>query len=218
VKVTCVSHEEDSGYRLRAPTTCTKSKQTWQCRACTVAWSIPLGPNNVDVKVTRLVLADQATEIVRYAASIRDFQRIPVSAIISGFCNLESDGNSSWLLHRTGLTLAIVRDCLPAAAVTAHLPQIASYSSTSVRYGFTDLFSAARASYVVLTLATGAVCLKSRGSFVVRRAGRHISYRYRCNSRVAYSRPEAAKGPRSTKSVALSANGRGSSCQPRSRL
>jgi hypothetical protein len=113
VKVTCVSHGEDSGYRLRARTTCTKSKHAWQCRASTVAWSIPLGPNIVDVKVTSLVPADQAAEIVRYAASIRDFQRIPVSAIISGFCTVEPDGNSSWLLHCTGLTLAIARDCLP---------------------------------------------------------------------------------------------------------
>jgi len=113
VKVTCVSHGEDSGYRLRARTTCTKSKQGWQCRPSTVAWSIPLGPNVVDVKVTGLVPADQAAEIVRYAASIRDFQRIPVSAIISGLCSVEADGNSSWLLRCTGLTLAIARDCLP---------------------------------------------------------------------------------------------------------
>ena len=113
VQVICVSHGEDSGYRLRARTTCTKSKQAWQCRASTVAWSIPLGPNIVDVRVTPLVPADQAAEIVRYAASIRDFQRIPVSAIINGLCAVEPDRNSSWLLHCTGLTLAIVRDCLP---------------------------------------------------------------------------------------------------------
>lgn len=113
VKVTCASHGEDSGYRLRARTTCTKSKQAWQCRASTVAWSIPLGPNTVDVKVTSLVTADRAAEIVRYAVSIRDFQRIPVSAIISGLCSVEPDGNSSWLLRCTGLTLAIARDCLP---------------------------------------------------------------------------------------------------------
>jgi hypothetical protein len=113
VQVTCVSHGEDSGYRLRARTTCTRSRQAWQCRASTVAWSIPLGPNTVDVKVTGLVPADQAAEIVRYAASIRDFQRIPVSAIISGFCSIESDGNSSWLLRCAGLTLAIARDCMP---------------------------------------------------------------------------------------------------------
>jgi hypothetical protein len=113
VKVTCVPHGEDSGYRLRARTTCTKSQQVWQCRPSTVAWSIPLGPNIVDVKVTPLVTADRAVEIVRYAASIRDFQRIPVSAIISGYCAVEPDGNSSWLLHCTGLTLAIARDCLP---------------------------------------------------------------------------------------------------------
>jgi hypothetical protein len=113
VKVICVSHGEDSGYRLRARTTCTRSRQAWQCRASTVAWSIPLGPNTVDVKVTGLVPADQAAEIVRYAASIRDFQRIPVSAIISGLCSIESDGNSSWLLRCAGLTLAIARDCTP---------------------------------------------------------------------------------------------------------
>lgn len=113
VKVTCVSHGEDSGYRLRARTTCTKSNQVWQCSPSTVAWSIPLGPNIVDVRVTPLVTADRAAEIVRYAASIRDFQRIPVSAIISGFCAVEPDGNSSWLLRCTGLTLAIARDCLP---------------------------------------------------------------------------------------------------------
>jgi hypothetical protein len=113
VKVTCVSHGEDSGYRLRARTTCAKLKQAWQCRASTVAWSIPLGPNIVDVKVTSLVPAHRAAEIVRYAASIRDFQRIPVSAIISGLCTVEPDGTSSWLLRCTGLTLAIARDCLP---------------------------------------------------------------------------------------------------------
>jgi hypothetical protein len=113
VKVTCVSHGEDSGYRLRARTTCTKSQQVWQCRPSTVAWSIPLGPSVVDVRVNPLVTADRAAEIVRYAASIRDFQRIPVSAMISGFCSVEPDGNSSWLLRCTGLTLAIARDCLP---------------------------------------------------------------------------------------------------------
>ena len=113
VKVTCASHGEDSGYRLRARTTCTKSKRSWQCRASTVAWSIPLGPNTIDVKVTKLVTADRAAEIVRYAASVRDFQRIPVSAIVSGLCAVEPDGNVSWLLHCTGLTLAIARDCLP---------------------------------------------------------------------------------------------------------
>jgi hypothetical protein len=74
---------------------------------------IPLGPDTVDVKVTSLVPAAQAAEIVRYAASIRDFQRIPVSAIISGLCSVEPDGNSSWLLRCTGLTLAIAQDCLP---------------------------------------------------------------------------------------------------------
>jgi hypothetical protein len=114
VQVTCVSHGEDSGYRVTARTTCMKSKQAWRCRASTVAWSIPLGDNRVDVKVTSLVPADRAAELVRYAASIRDFQRIPVSAIISGLCSVEPDGNSSWLLHCTGLTLAIAQDCLPA--------------------------------------------------------------------------------------------------------
>lgn len=114
VQVTCVSHGEDSGYRVRARTSCTKSRQAWRCRASTVAWSIPLETNTVDVKITRLVPADRAAELVRYAASIRDFQRIPVSAIISGLCSVEPDGNSSWLLHCTGLTLAIARDCLPA--------------------------------------------------------------------------------------------------------
>jgi hypothetical protein len=113
VKVTCVSHGADSGYRLRARTTCTKSKRSWQCRASTVAWSVALGPNIIDVKVTTRVPADRAAEIVRYAASIHDFQRIPVSAIVSGLCNIEPDGNSSWLLYCTGLTLAIARDCLP---------------------------------------------------------------------------------------------------------
>ena len=113
VKVTCVSHGEDSEYRLRARTTCTKAQQVWHCRPSTVAWSIPLGPNIVDVRVTPLVTTDRAAEIVRYAASIRDFQRIPVSAIISGYCAVEPDGNSSWLLYCTGLTLAIARDCLP---------------------------------------------------------------------------------------------------------
>ncbi len=113
VKVTCVSHAEDSGYRLRARTTCTKSKRAWQCRTGTVAWSIPLGRDTVDVKVTGRVPADRVAEIVRYAAGIRDFQRIPVSAIVSGLCTVEPDGNSSWLLQCTGLTLAIARDCLP---------------------------------------------------------------------------------------------------------
>jgi hypothetical protein len=113
VQVTCASHGEDSGYRVRARTTCTKSKQAWRCRASTVAWSIPLEANTVDVKITSLVPAYRVAELVRYAASIRDFQRIPVSAIISGLCSVEPDGNSSWLLHCTGLTLAIARDCLP---------------------------------------------------------------------------------------------------------
>ncbi len=113
VKVTCVSHGEDSGYRLRARTRCTKPKQSWRCSASTIAWSIPLGSNIVDVEVTSRVPADRAAEIVRYAASIGDFQRIPVSAIISGFCTVEPDGDSSWLLRCTGLTLAIARDCLP---------------------------------------------------------------------------------------------------------
>jgi hypothetical protein len=111
VDVTCATHGQDSGFPVRARTTCSKTAKQWQCRPSTLYWSLPTGLSVVDVQVTNRVPADQAAEIVRYAASIREFQRIPVSALVVNRCRIEPDGKSSWLLHCTGLTLAIARDC-----------------------------------------------------------------------------------------------------------
>jgi hypothetical protein len=111
VDVTCATHGQDSGFPVRARTTCTKTAKQWQCRPRTLYWSMPTGLNVVDVEVTNRVPADHAAELIRYAASIREFQRIPVAAMVAGRCRVEPDGKSNWLLHCAGLTLAIARDC-----------------------------------------------------------------------------------------------------------